>query len=257
MKFLAPKLVIATAIALVAGLATAQQAEFQNPGDFVAAHNGGHHGHHHHYHGHHGHYRKPHHKWPHHKGPKPEICNQIDLVCKGAVIDSIACRPPKAIASPDGTPYYEKTKMCNKANCKKIASVTYVKLNGPCSPKPSECAAALGNEYPPTETDTGEIITEEEDEDDNDDDDDEPEAEESNVDIADDSFEGRNNGGRRHHHKNHGHHHHKKGGRQHHKQKPHHYKSKKHPWAGLCTSTGPVCGSELFGCDYIPSALYN
>ncbi|KAG0202074.1 hypothetical protein BGX33_009918 [Mortierella sp. NVP41] len=28
-----------------------------------------------------------------------------------------------------------------------------------------------------------------------------------------------------------------------------------HPWAGLCTTTGPVCGSDLFGCDFISSAL--
>ncbi|KAG0284784.1 hypothetical protein BGZ96_010874 [Linnemannia gamsii] len=162
-----------------------------------------------------------------------------------------------AIANPDGTPYYEKTNLCRKADCKKIASVTYVNLNGPCSPNPSDCAAALGSQYPPVETDTDETLTEKEYEDDED----EPEADESDADNASDSFEGLNNGGHhrhRHHHKRHGHHHHKKDGRYHHKHKPgfHHHKSRNHPWAGLCTSTGPVCGSEHFGCDFIPTALY-
>ncbi|KAF9096195.1 hypothetical protein BGX29_008674 [Mortierella sp. GBA35] len=184
MTLLAPKLVIATAIALVSGLVTAHQAEAQIPGDFVAANNGhhGHHGHHdHHHHGHHGHHHHHYHHHGHHHNkphkPKPESCVQIDLVCDSVVIDSITCRPPKSV---DGTPYFEKTNQCDKNDCKKISSIQL------------------------------------------------------------------NNDGHHHHHH---HHHHKKG--------THHHMKRHHPWAGLCTTTGPVCGSDLFGCDFISSALYS
>src|SRR5687768_10266320 len=60
---------------------------------------------------------------------------------------------------------------------------------------------------------------------------------------------------KKHSHKKHGHKvvHHK----HHHKGRNHgSHKKDKHPWLGLCTSSGRVCGNSLFGCDFMWSDVY-
>ncbi|KAK3818323.1 MAG: hypothetical protein J3R72DRAFT_529338 [Linnemannia gamsii] len=370
MKLQVPKIAI---LALATCVGLIQQAEAHKPvdhssnnqpnditraehsADFKAANNGhhhhGHHGHHHHdkHHHHKKHPHKKHHdKHHHHKDhrhkpdpdpvpePEPEYCEQVDLVCDRVVIDSITCRPPKAIAfSAESIPDFQATSnQCAKKECKKITFQRYVNMALPCYKTPQECggevviddeipvalpvgqAANPGNDEnaggvlpdmgdpanldDDMETDvtdeigvTGAIdeiddgvadddasvdVAGAEDEVDDEDDEDEDEDEDEDY-LAEDDNEAellpggaaqqplhkRDNHGHRRHHKKHGHHHkkhghhHKKHGQHHHKNKgdKDKIKEKEHPWVGLCTSTGEVCGNELFGCDFMASAIYS
>ena len=165
------------------------------------------------------------------------------------MIDSIICRDLRAVTD-DGS-VFEKTNQSSKTKCRGEPKLQFVNMEEPCYNLPTECpsgppllADAVGSDV-----DSDDVVDDIVDVDDDGDDD---EVEGGDEDAAeggdDDSIDSENVLVKRH---------------QKHKKKSHHGKKKskggkkqKHPWAGLCVGSGSFCGSNLFGCDFIPSAVY-
>ncbi|KAF9549525.1 hypothetical protein EC957_003475 [Mortierella hygrophila] len=252
-----------------------------------------HHGHHdqreHHHHNKHHHHREHHHKKPHPK-PEPEFCEQIDLVCDHIIIDTITCptEPILLLAESGGadTPGFEATNNGGSKRKCTVISQRYVQMPFPCHKTPEKCGSglSLGDSiavqgetdaaYPEVddavdnteETDvTDELVGGAADDDDEDDMAENDDRIIAGGDAAQSPLQKRTNSHKYHRHHRKPHHnkvihhkHHHKGGKYGHKHDKDgdNGKKKGHSWAGLCTSSGNVCGYELFGCDFKLNAVY-
>ncbi|KAG0030072.1 hypothetical protein BGZ81_003114 [Podila clonocystis] len=178
------------------------------------------------------------------------------------VIDDLFCRPPKVILDKGSDSVFEMSNQCFKKNCK-ATTIKYINMLAPCYNLPIECPAADIATADAEDTDVEDTDIDDTDVEGTDIDDTyvegtdvegtdvegtysegvEPKEDEPENAIME--FNTRDNykhKGRRHK----GHHHDKSD-----------HKKEKHPWAGLCVGAGSFCGNNLFGCDFIPNAVYS
>ncbi|KAF9928916.1 hypothetical protein BGZ67_006656 [Mortierella alpina] len=229
---------------------------------------------------------------PHHKSQ----CTQINLVCDKVVIDSINCRPLKAVGFNEGSPVFERWGQCAKEQCTEITKVKNIDLPFPCYRHPTDCAVPPvtidgldiavedapsvdvnvtnddGSNDSDTDSNDEDTVVKDDDSDEDtagEDDTDNGEDDEDDEDDAEDDTDGDDLDGlnaklRKRWNKPHPHHkakpHHRKRPNQIHPKpkKQIHPKPKKqiHPWSGLCHDDGSFCGADLFGCNFITNAVY-
>ncbi|KAF9983454.1 hypothetical protein BGZ75_005070 [Mortierella antarctica] len=229
---------------------------------------------------------------PHHKSQ----CTQINLVCDKVVIDSINCRPLKAVGFNEGSPVFERWGQCAKEQCTEITKVKNIDLPFPCYRHPTDCAVPPvtidgldiavedapsvdvnvtnddGSNDSDTDSNDEDTVVKDDDSDEDtagEDDTDNGEDDEDDEDDAEDDTDGDDLDGlnaklRKRWNKPHPHHrakpHHRKRPNQIHPKpkKQIHPKPKKqiHPWSGLCHDHGSFCGADLFGCNFITNAVY-
>ncbi|KAG9069075.1 hypothetical protein KI688_009968 [Linnemannia hyalina] len=178
--------------------------------------------------------------------------NRSTLSATNIIVDTITC-PTEPIlllaeSSDAAAPGFEAT---NNGGSKKkctVVSQRYVQMPVPCHKTPREAKPMLPIH---TVDDTEETDVMDEPVGGSADDDDEDDMAENDDEIlaGGDGAQKCNNNHKYHHHKGgkYGYKHDKDGDKG---------KKKGHSWAGLCTSSGNVCGYELFGCDFKSNAVY-